>query len=508
MTARRLVALVVVVAVALLLLPGTASAMWQRPGAGVGAAKGSTMPTGNRPTTSSTGRNVAVSWTATTLVDGTNAAGYRVARYASPSGTPQTIGASCSGTIAALTCTEQAVPAGTWYYTVTPRQGTWIGSESPASTNVVIAAPSLVFSSSTTLTTLPATLAGTIAGYATGETVTWRLDDPSTGTLLTGSITPDPVPASGTSSLSVTIPAGTPNGVHQVYAVGSLGTQANAAVTVNVPDTTPPTVTAAAIGKTGGGVTDRIKQGGTYYVYANASDPGSPSSGVATVRANVSTVTTGQTAVNLVAGTYTAGGVTYGYRSAALTANNSLTAGAKSFTVTATDVATNTGTGTFSVTVDNTVPAPSNVQTGNAGVAGKAETGDSMIFTFSEAMEPVSVLAGWDGSATTVTVQLIQNAGGDRVQVWNTGNTAQLPLGVIRLQRTDYTVANVNFTASTMTMSGSTVTVVLGTPSGAVGTAAGTATMRWTAATGATDTAGNACLANTVNEAGVADVDF
>ena len=94
------------------------------------------------------------------------------------------------------------------------------------------------------------------------------------------------------------------------------------------------------------------------------------------------------------------------------------------------------------------------------------------------------------------------------MQVWNTGNTAQLPLGVIRLQRTDYTVANVNFTASTMTMSGSTVTVVLGTPSGAVGTAAGTATMRWTAATGATDTAGNACLANTVNEAGVADVDF
>lgn len=508
MTGRRLVAFSVVVVLALLLLPGTASAAWRKPGTGVGAAAGSTMPTGGQPTTSTSGHNVTVSWAGATLVDGTNVTGYRVARYTSPSGTPQTIGASCAGTIAALTCTEQAVPTGTWYYTVTPRQGAWTGGESAASANVAIVAPSLAFSSSTNLSALPTTLAGTIASYVTGETVTWRLDDPSTGTLLTGSITPDPVPTNGTSSISVTIPAGLANGVHQVYAVGSLGSQASASINVNVPDTTPPTVTAAAIGKTAGGVTGRIKQGGTYYVFANANDPGISPSGVATVTANVNAITPGQTAVPLVAGTYTAGGVTYGYRSASLTADTPLAAGTTSFTVTATDVAGNSGTGTFSVTVDNIEPTPSDVQTTNAGVAGSAETGDSVIFTFSESMEPDSILAGWNGAATTVTVRLVQNPGGDRVQIFDSTDATLLPLGTILLHRPDYTSSTVSFTGSTMTMSGTTVTVVLGTPSGAVGTAATTATMSWTAATGATDAAGNACLANTVDETGVKDAAF
>lgn len=507
---RRPVALSVAVAVALalLLLPGTASAAWRKPGTGAGAAAGSTMPVGGQPTTSKSGHNVTVSWTAATLVDGTNVTGYRVARYASPSGTPQTVGASCVGTIGALTCTEQAVPTGAWYYTVAPRQSAWIGGESAASADVVIAAPSLVFTSSTNLSTLPSALAGTIASFLTGETVTWRLDNPSTGTILSGSITPDPVPASGTSSISVTIAAGLANGVHQVYAVGSLGSQANASINVNIPDTTSPTVTAAAIGKTTGGATGRIAQGDAYYVYANASDPGISPSGVASVTADASALTGGQTAVPLVAGAYTAGGVTYGYRSAAITSDFPLAEGTRSFTVTATDGVGNTGSATYSVTVDNTAPAASDVQTTNAGVAGRAETGDGIVFTYSEAMDPDSILAGWNGTATTVTVRLVQNPASDRVQIFDAANATLLPLGTLRLQRTDYAVANVTFTGSTMTMSGTTVTVVLGTPSGAVGTAAGTATMRWTAATGATDLAGNACATGNVNESGAADVDF
>ena len=115
-------------------------------------------------------------------------------------------------------------------------------------------------------------------------------------------------------------------------------------------------------------------------MYANVTDAGS---GVATVRANVSTVTTGRTALALVAGSYSIGGVSYNSRSASVTANAVLTEGAKAYTITATDVATNSVTqGGFSVTVDNTRPTGTNVQTTNAGVAGQPGLSDTITLTF------------------------------------------------------------------------------------------------------------------------------
>ena len=73
----------------------------------------------------------------------------------------------------------------------------------------------------------------------------------------------------------------------------------------------------------------------------------------------MTTVTTGQTAVPLVAGTYSADGVSYGYRSAQLTAKATLAAGPLAFSVTATDQASGSTTTGFSVTGDNTVPSAS-----------------------------------------------------------------------------------------------------------------------------------------------------
>ncbi len=129
---------------------------------------------------------------------------------------------------------------------------------------------------------------------------------------------PTPIGSSGSANITVTIPAGTSNGSHTVYAVGSGGSTASASILV---DSVAPTVTAAAIAKTQGGTAGFVKQGGTYYVYANVTDGGS---GVATVTANVSTVTTGQTAAALSSGSFVVGGVTYNYRSAQLTANATL----------------------------------------------------------------------------------------------------------------------------------------------------------------------------------------
>ena len=278
------------------------------------------------------------------------------------------------------------------------------------------------------------------------------------------------------------------------------------------PDTTPPVVSSSVISKATPYVPGFIRQGGTYYVYANVTDAGS---GVATVRANVSTLTTGQAAVALVAGSYSIGGVSYAYRSASLTANAVLTAGAKAYTITATDIATNSVIQAgFTVTVDNTQPSGSAIATANVGggTVGRPELGDAITFTFTEQVDPQSILATWNGSATPVVVRITNAAGGDTLTVRNAANTAQLPLGSVNLGGTGYLTTTRDFgasgTASTMTQSGAAITIVLGTPSGATTTQATNTPMAWTPAAAATDRAGNACLTTAINEAAPADIEF
>jgi hypothetical protein len=501
---RRLLASLLVVAV-LVAAPGTAWAGWSTTGSGSSTAKAQVMPSGSTPSVSVSNRNVTVSWTASTLPGGAAVGGYTVRRYDASTNALQTIGASCSGTITVLACTEVAVAPGSWRYTVTPTRQNWVGGESAKSATASVSSPTLTFSSSTTIASLPSTLAGTVGSFATGETLTFRLDNATSGTVLTGSSSPTSIPGSGSAGISVTIPAGTSNGSHTVFAIGSGGSTASAAVLV---DTQAPTVTAAAIAKTQGGTAGYVKQGGTYYVYANVTDAGS---GVATVTANVGTVTTGQTAVTLSSGAFTVGGVSYTHRSAQLTAGNPLTAGAKSFAITATDAAGNAGTQSgYTVTVDNTAPTASDIQTTNVGggTTGKAETGDTITFTYSETMEPNSILSGWTGAGTSVTLRLIDGgAGNDSVQIWNAANTAQLPMGSVDLGGTGYVTASVTFTSSTMTQSGAAIAVTVGTPSGAT-TRATAGRMTWTPSATATDRAANACSTTSVSESGGNDRNF
>lgn len=494
------------VALGLLLVPSLALAAWMAGGSGGASSKAFSMPTGDTPTVSVLGRNVSVSWAASTFANGDPVAGYLVRRYDASSGTPQTVLSDCAGTLAGLSCVERAVPAGTWRYTVTPVHGSWTGVEGGLSAAVTVAAPSLSVTPGT-VTSLPAALSGTIGGFATGETVTFRLDDPDTGMPLAGSISPDPVPTDGQASVNVTLPSGTAPGVHTVYAVGSLGTVASAGVEVAI-DAVAPTISAAAIQKGEGGTASFVRQGGTYRVYADVTDPAPYASGVATVTADVSALTAGQTAVPLVSGSWVVDGVTYTYRSALLTAHTPLAEGVVSFSITAADAAGNADTvGGFEVTIDNSRPSGADVQTANAsgGTVGRAETGDTITFTFSEPIEPGSILVGWGGDPTTVTLRLVNNAGGDRIQLWG---ATTLPFGTVNLGRTDYTNANRNFTGSTMVMTGSSVTVTLGTPSGAVTTAAGPGTIVWTPVSTPYDRAANACLTTVATESGAADPEF
>ncbi len=294
------------------------------------------------------------------------------------------------------------------------------------------------------------------------------------------------------------------------------------ATTSNAPDSfaaaadwVAPTVSATIIAKTAGGTPGAIHKGGTYFVYANVSDTGNPASGVASVTANVSSISSGQTAVAFSAGSFTIGGVTYGYRTASVTADANLGAGTATYAITSTDAAGNAGTQTgFTVTVDNTAPAGSDVQTSNGagGTAGKPELGDSLTFTFTEAIDPNSVLAGWTGASTNVVVRIIQGVPHDTFQVWNATNTSQLPLGTVDLGGTGYVLGTVTFgalgTPSTMVRTGSTITITLGTASGTVLLAAVPGTMTWPPSSTPTDAAGNACSTTTVSESGALDVEF
>ena len=509
MMRRRLLPMVLIAAV-IVTVPGAAFASWTGGGSGSAYGAAMSMPAGPTPIVGAVGRTVTVTWSSVHFADLTDVNAYLVTRY-DTNDVAQSVGASCAGAIVALTCAETAVPPGVWTYTLTPKQGSWLGAESAESSPVTVDPASLSFSGSTILATLPSVLSGSVASFLPGETVTYRLDDPSTGPILAGSLTPSPVPATGTSAMTVTIPVLVSAGGHTVYAIGSVGSQASGTFTVLPHDVTAPTVSSAIIGKSVGGIGGYLKQGAQYHIYANPIDLGSPAIGLSTVRANVSTITSGATNVALNLGVYTFQGVAYTHRSAIQTASNPLAAGVKNFTITATDLLGNSASPSFTATVDNTVPTATDVQTVNVGggTNGKAEAGDTITFTYSEPMDPYSILAGWNGSSTAVTLRLIQNGGGDRVEIWNALNLSQLPLGLTRLNRTDYTTATVSFVTSTMVMSGSTITITLGVPGGATTTAAGNGAMTLTPVATATDRAANAInVAVVPTESGAADKDF
>lgn len=143
------------------ILAGAALLSWAGPGAnafwtaassgGSASASADAVGAGTTPAATVSGGNVTLAWNASTTVAGRAVTGYTVARYASASGgTKVPAGGTCTGTVAAgLGCTDQGVPTGTWYYTVTPVLGPWQGAESVRSAGAAVdttppAAPTVV----------------------------------------------------------------------------------------------------------------------------------------------------------------------------------------------------------------------------------------------------------------------------------------------------------------------------------------------------------------------------
>ncbi len=239
--------------VALVLVTAAAYGFWTPtsvPG-GNGAALATSVNQASSPSAVVTGRSVSVSWSPSTMANGDAVSGYTIQRYDAATLTLQTTGAGCVGTLTTTSCTETRVPAGTWVYSVIPRfAANWRGPESARSTSVTVTAPRLTLAATTVKA--GSSLSGSADGFLAGDTLSYRLGSATGATLtgtLAGSPTPAAVPAGGSGAVTVTVPAGTPDGTHTIYAVTSGGDVATAEVVVD--NTAPPapvfTVTPAAV---------------------------------------------------------------------------------------------------------------------------------------------------------------------------------------------------------------------------------------------------------------------
>lgn len=187
------------------------------------------------------------------------------------------------------------------------------------------------------------------------------------------------------------------------------------------------------------------------------------------------------------------------------------------------DSASNTGVSAASTfTIDTTAPTATDIAAFNAGTAGTTaghlDVGDRIVFSYSEAIAPASVLAGFTG-ASAVKVRFFHSSETkDTFSVLDTANAHTVKLesgsttagGVKTLG--DYVSTTATF-AATMTLSADAkqVTLTLGgpAPAGVQTTAVTAKTMTWGVPAGVTDLATNAVVTNSaVPETGSSDQDF
>src|SRR5207344_3188854 len=152
------------------------------------------------------------------------------------------------------------------------------------------------------------------------------------------------------------------NKLYSISGSDNLGTSASSSGANVQVDNTGPSLQTVIAATTGTNPQGFVKQGGTYRVYANASDlpaGAGNSSGVnaSTLTANVSTVSAGQTAVALTACGTCGPSSAYAYQSAQLTADAVLSEGNKLYSISGADnLGTSASSSGANVQVDNTAP--------------------------------------------------------------------------------------------------------------------------------------------------------
>jgi hypothetical protein len=372
---------------AVLLLLGTATAAYgfwaSTTSSNNAAATADALSPGSRPAVTASGATLSVSWAAGTTVNGRAATGYTVTRYAAATGgtgTPATGG--CTGTVTTLTCTEQNVPGGIWYYSVTPTIALWTGAESPRSTGV---------SSDST-----APVASVSSLSPTPNAAGWNNTSPVTVTITAD----DGAAGSGVASITYAVDGGakqTVNGaVATIPVTGDWTHTISYFATDNAGNASAAQTQAVWIDSQAPDVPSL-----TVPAYVNSANVAAvPVTGTAEAGAKITLVTSDAGAAHSVTTTATASDT--GAWSASPDVN-SLDQGTVTYTATATDQAGNTGGARNATSIKDTVPpaasqslsVPAYVNIANASdvpVSGTAEAGGTVTVTTTDA-----------GAAHTVT---------------------------------------------------------------------------------------------------------
>lgn len=242
-----------------------ASAFWGSVSGGFGAAKADAVAQGARPATAVSGTSVTVTWTASTTAAGRPVTGYSIARYATATaGTGIAAAGTCTGTIAALSCVDNNVPTGTWYYAVTPLLSAWQGAESTRSAATaldatppgapVIAVPLYVNSSNVNNVSVSGTAE---PGSTVILTITGAGTQPLTQTMAAnGSGNWAATPADLTAFTDGTIN-------YSAKATDAAGNTSAAGTASSTKDVSSPTVTNVQLGNVSGGTAGKIEKGDT-----------------------------------------------------------------------------------------------------------------------------------------------------------------------------------------------------------------------------------------------------
>ena len=288
------------------------------------------------------------------------------------------------------------------------------------------------------------------------------------------------------------------NASYDVRAVATdgLGLTGQSLVTGRVYDSTAPTVTMNPPTSSGG---TYIR--GTATFTATTADP---NSGVLSVRyerapAGTSTWTT------VCQGNTTPFSCTWASTGAA--------DGTYDFRAVATDRAGNSATSAViaGLAIDNTGPLGVDVQTTNAGAAGIMGTGDSIAFTFNEAIAPGSVLSGWIGAPAAIELR-VRNGSPEELRLYSGATQIPFytPFRTYLSLSGSYVTSDVVFAATMTLEGGNVVRVTLGAlQSGTVSTsAASSGTLSWRPSSAIADLAGNAAQQVTATESGGSDAEF
>jgi hypothetical protein len=181
-----------------------------------------------------------------------------------------------------------------------------------------------------------------------------------------------------------------------------------------------------------------------------------------------------------------------------------VTDGSYDLRATATDnfgrTATSTVTGRV---VDNTGPRAGAVTSASGGTAGTLGNGDTLTFTFTEAIAPASLVTGWAGASRPVSIFFDRGASTTSVAVTDTATGSTVPIGTVAFTGRFVNNGGATFNA-TMSVSGAALTLTLsGTATqGSVRNDAVPAAIAWTNTTTVTDIAGNAGVATAVTGSG------